>query len=103
MILLFVLMVLASYRVTRFIVFDTFPLVLWVRSKLIGADRSKWDGTRLAWFGDLLGCPWCSGAWVSLAVVLVVDHFAVDVSPWWLWWPAVAGASGLIGKYEENI
>lgn len=51
------LLVLASYRLTHLLVFDTIaePLRQW-------ADR-------YAWLGELIGCYWCCGIWVSGALV----------------------------------
>lgn len=40
-----------------------------------------------AWGGELVSCPWCSGAWVAAAVLLVASiHYGANL----LWyWPAV--------------
>jgi len=104
---IFLLVSLASYRITRFIVFDS----------LIGADLgsgsrfSIWltqfaynsDGTDRSWargkIGDLLNCPWCTGFWVSVAV-----------TAWWVFLPAgalwflvpwaVAGTQGLLTQLD---
>lgn len=59
--MLYVLVVLAAYRVTRVIVHDDFPPTMALRRVVVrkfGPDSS---------WADLVACPWCMGWWVSLA------------------------------------
>src|SRR5690242_20889167 len=71
---LFVVAALAAARITRLVTRDTItqPLRLWL------INRSGVD-SRLA---ELLSCDWCSGVWVSSAVVGTTwawgDHRWID-------------------------
>lgn len=100
--LLLGLMSLAVYRLTRLVVRDTFPPVLWVRDRVAGGWRpltesersgpgklvpephwTKIDGVlnryvRRAswsphWLAELLTCPWCASGWITGIVVLATD------------------------------
>ena len=106
----FVVVVLAAFRVVRFVVFD----------KLVGAhleSRSKFSRRLDTWaydqngqdrsfvrgkVGDLLTCPWCIGFWISLAV-----WAAFWWGPEWVQYAtyawAVAGAVALISAYERRM
>lgn len=91
--LLLLVMSLATYRVTRLVVADTFPPMLWLRDRLAGGWRPLAGGeayrdgdsayqiideephryvTRWRWvpqwIADLISCPWCASGWVALAV-----------------------------------
>lgn len=121
------LMVLAVYRLTRLVVKDTFPPVLWVRDRLAGGWRpatgeemrnadlpvSQLDlghGTVSAvynkrsprspyWLAELLSCTWCASGWVSGAVTTAVALTVGLPSPW-LVGPAVWGAAAWILSQE---
>lgn len=83
----FIMLTLATFRITRLLVHD---LVLdFIRDQFKNAT----SGLKLS-MRDLLDCPWCTGAWVSLFV-----GFAYFVTP--LAWPiilimAVAGFGTLL-------
>ena len=71
--------VLGAYRLTRLVTAD------------VVADRPRqWLIRRGGWAGDLVGCPACSGAWVSAGVVVAVWAFHGLTLPG-LWFAAVAG------------
>lgn len=124
--LLLIVISLAIYRLTRLIVKDTFPPVLWLRDRLVGGWRPLTEKERLRtdgddwpmqkidgvenryvyrwrrspyWLSDLLSCPWCASGWVSLAVVVAVA-FTVGVPAPLLVWPAVWGAGSLIAAQK---
>jgi hypothetical protein len=59
----FLLLTLAAYRVWRLIAVD--DIAEPIRAKI------KPDG----WWAALVECPWCAGAWISLAWV----------AAWWAW------------------
>lgn len=99
-----VLMVLATQRLTRLLVYD--KITRWFRElfvykrELIAEDGSRW--IELIPFGrgvrhtihDLLSCPWCIGVWAALVVV-----FAYFMFPWaWyvIFMLAVAGAASFV-------
>lgn len=55
--------VLSSARLTRLLVNDKFPPILWVRNKYEDAtDGSGWQ--------RLTMCPYCMSFWITLTVVL---------------------------------
>lgn len=83
----YVVLILAAYRITRFLVRDSLigfgpdsGSAMSVRVDRFaydgdGNDRSFWRGK----VGDLLTCVWCLGFWVS-AIVYVA--YAVAVGEW---------------------
>lgn len=89
--LLFVALVLGSYRAWRLIGKDdiTEP----ARAFVFG-DATGWV-RRYA--RDLVCCPWCAGTWVSIAVTYAVHRYATPLDPWLLWAAAVACLVGLLG------
>jgi hypothetical protein len=92
----FVILILASHRVTRLIGWDTIT-ARW-RSRLIGygddGQRNRWPANHKT-IGEFVHCPWCLGFWVCLAWYLA-----------WRQWPestltvaipfALSSAVGLI-------
>lgn len=100
-----IIFALASFRLTRLIVFD--KITAFIRQPFhkeveeIGDDgvvevyiEMKGSGLR-AWIGELLSCYWCTGIWCTAFVYGA-----------WMIWPqgaepllvilAIAGAAGLI-------
>lgn len=76
---MFALMTLASYRITRLLVVDNFPPILYVREILTGDEEiGKAPASWVPWWLEYLaGCYWCMSVWVSgfttLAVTLASD------------------------------
>ncbi|PLT33942.1 sporulation protein [Bacillus sp. V5-8f] len=74
-----ILLGLASFRLTRLIVFD--KITEFLRSpffdEIVEKTEDGFDEVFLipkksgikAWIGDLLSCYWCTGIWVSLILV----------------------------------
>ena len=89
----FVVLALASYRVTRLLIADDFPPVAKLRERLLlrfpfeGQILNGADGTARqssgTFLGDLVTCPWCLGFWVA-AVAWLCYEVAVDGmnAPW---------------------
>jgi hypothetical protein len=128
--LLLALMALAVYRLTRLIVKDTFPPVLWVRDRLAGGwrpltgpEKARYrepypldlpiaqhgDVTELYvvraswspyWLAELASCLWCASGWVAGAVTAGVD-LTVGVPSPWLAGPAVWGAAAWMLSREK--
>ncbi|MFC0470026.1 DUF1360 domain-containing protein [Halalkalibacter kiskunsagensis] len=80
-----VILILASYRLTRLIVFDEitsffrkpFLSVTYQENEagqLVESVEIKGEGLRY-WFGILLSCYWCVGIWSSLGIVLLYFYF----------------------------
>lgn len=91
MVLLVVLVVLATYRVTRLFVADSFPPVQAARDRLqarYGVD---------SWQAYLAECPWCVSVYVggvfTLAAVVFARHGLVAPL---LVWPTASALTGLI-------
>lgn len=124
---LIVLMILANYRLTRLVVKDDFPPVLWIRDRLAGGWRpltskeqamksrpSVWilgeeDGETYRyikrvkwspfWLADLISCPWCASGWLAMGVVLVTD-ITVGVAAPVLAYGAVWALSALLASQD---
>lgn len=99
-----VLMTLATYRVTRLLVVDNFPPVLYVRQLLTGDDElgrppAAWVPW---WLQYLAGCYWCVSVWVSGLVTLAVT-LASDLSYPLLVWGGVAALAPWLSHLEEYL
>lgn len=74
-----VVAIVSSARLTRLLVQDVFPPVMWV--------RNKWDEwTETGWFENwnkLFHCHWCMSIWVTTAIVLWGWLSNWHIS-WWL-------------------
>lgn len=101
--LLFVLVVLASYRLTRFLVADTLidNQRIWVINKLMTSNSIGWRKTTKTKVAYLITCPFCSSAYISAVVMGAV----------WLWdgmplpllvWPAAWGGVALVWNAVED-
>lgn len=79
------LMVLASYRITRLVAQDT----------ILKAPRERILNDGPTWAGNLVTCPFCIGFWIALAVAGATYLFEPYPLPA-LTAVAVAGGSSLI-------
>lgn len=95
--LLFVLVCLVAYRLWRLLVLDTLPLIASPRVRL-----EDWIERRHGsdWSGGL-ACAWCSGFWVSCAVVAAVWASRPLPLPA-LWFAAVSSVVGLVATTVED-
>lgn len=112
--LLFILIVLAIYRITRLIISDTFPPFGIPRLHLINYwyPDSEWlvknPDAKPHWgsFGYslryLFTCPWCMSVWVGAVLIPVVDIW-YDVPAPWLVWAAGSALTGLMSGIEEKL
>lgn len=107
----YALLVLAAYRITRFLVKDSLigfgpdsgsavsvRLDKWAYND-DGTDKSFWRGKA----GDLLTCVWCLGFWVSLIVYVVATVSLGEWNSVPLAWHgilifAVAGGQGFLSS-----
>jgi hypothetical protein len=97
--LLLIMLSLATARLTRLVVKDDFPPLLWVRNKIIDSRPDHVVTTRDGgepyydhwWLGALVSCAWCASGWLSLALVVTVWALHGLVLPL-LWWLAVWAA-----------
>lgn len=112
--LLYLLVCLATYRVTRFLTLDEFPLVKYPREWLTAyfdpdeeqTQRFKWAGKQ-HWgvFGRsiayLAECPWCASPYVGGVIIAITTRFTSVPLPWLLLIVASATA-GLIQSNEPD-
>lgn len=85
---------LAAYRLTRLWTRDSLPPLPAFRQYVL----TRW-GTR-PW-SELVDCPWCSGFWISLGVVLVASSPAAPVFQWVAVPLAISAVVGLIASREK--
>lgn len=100
----FIILILASFRITHLIVFDKITsffrkpfLSITYEEDASGVieESTQIKGTGIRYFiGSLLSCYWCVGVWVALGVVGV--YFIVPSSYPILIVFAVAGAAAII-------
>lgn len=78
------ILTLGTFRIWRIIAADTLPILVKWRVWLLGAEEivnTSWEGETVyahPLLAEWLECPYCSGAWLSVAVYLL-----------WLWTPDV--------------
>lgn len=119
--LLFVLAVLAAYRLSRLVTADSLferqrnwlllrypPNRDWARTELDKTSglylRSQTvpKGRRFPRkLGQLIECPWCVGWWAAGLVWGLVWYYHGLPLPF-LWWPAIGSATGAIGAMLER-
>ena len=112
--LIYLLIVLVTYRVTRLVIKDTFPPLGVPRDHLINwwDPDDEWKIDRMSrghdepkphWgaFGRslryLFQCPWCMSVWVGVGVVYVFTFYVSVPLPYAIWIVATA-ANGLIAQ-----
>jgi hypothetical protein len=79
------LLVLATFRLTRLVSYDTFPPAVWLRDQITGRELVAVGSSndlmgltpsghdrqivyRRPLLAEMLGCVWCVGFWIALAV-----------------------------------
>ena len=82
---LLVLFVLATYRITHVIVFDTIGQIIrkpFIEEKMVEENGKVEKYTRLKyargirhWIVQLLSCYWCVGVWISFGLYLLYACF----------------------------
>lgn len=112
--LLILLIILTTYRTTRFVIKDTFPPVGVPRTHLLNwwAPDGDWVRERPTaqphWgaFGRslryLFSCPWCMSMWLGAPIIWGVMQFAVVPLPV-LVWAAASGVTGLLHDLEDKL
>jgi hypothetical protein len=94
--ILFILCVLVTYRLSRLISIDTGPYdMCMLFREFLGKKAAEYGmvGNR-TWrmLAELTNCPYCNGAWIALVLSFI---FKFDY-PWWLIWLAIAGAQSFL-------
>ncbi|MBM7702539.1 DUF1360 domain-containing protein [Metabacillus iocasae] len=105
-----ILFVLATFRLTRLIVFD--KITWFIRQPFHEVvEESKEDGSvetylhikgkgLRKWIGELLSCYWCTGMWCALALYfsyLAIPHLAFPL----ISILAIAGLAGIIESFMK--
>jgi len=89
----FVILVLATYYITRLLVFEDGPLDIFDRIR--GVVGIKYDASNMPYgnniVAQILSCPVCCGFWVALVIAFIPQVFLLPF--------AVGGGMVLIGKY----
>lgn len=88
--ILFFVMALAAYRVTRVI----------TRDAILDDWRDKWPDPDESKVGYLLTCDFCTGFWVSGLIVTIVNLGFVNFGVPVLVWLGVAGLQSLLASWE---
>lgn len=77
-----VILTLGTFRLWRIIAADTLPVLVrareWLLKPIVYNEDNEADIYDRPLLAEWLECPWCSGAWLSVAVYLL-----------WLWTPDV--------------
>ncbi|OLP64853.1 Sporulation protein YjcA [Bacillus pumilus] len=108
----FVVFALASFRLTRLIVFDTitapFRRLFHEEQEEVNEQGEietyiiiKGKGLR-SWVGELLSCYWCTGMWCTAALLGIYILFPV-VSMWLQLLLAIAAAAGIIEAFVSRL
>lgn len=96
--LTFVLLVMATARITRLITADTITSRMRFEIFKRYPPKSTRSGTgkvvKARFLGQLVDCPWCCGVWVSGVLVAVVCQLVSIPLPG-LVWPAIAELAAL--------
>ena len=94
------LYVLVAARLTRLVNYDTIldPARLWIARRITAARPTP---TRWTTVAEFMGCPWCVGMWISVA--LAPAAIAVLAWPWWTWAVLPFACSHLIGIQDRWV
>lgn len=88
--------VLASARLTRLLVLDTYPPAAWV--------RERWHAlTHEGAWAELVECFYCAAPWITLPVLMTA--VLSDLHPlWWLvcGWLAASYAVAMVVAYDGS-
>lgn len=107
----FLLFVLTVWSITRLIITDGFPPLVWLREDLLGEMVPDDEGMVAVypfaklppWMAYLANCFFCLSVWIGYGVVIVwalVDDVDDIV---WLWPIAARVAVGLLASVEDLI
>lgn len=95
--MVFLLTVLAAFRVWRLWAHDALPPLIWAREAVEGAVLRRFGPV---WAGGV-SCSACSGFWISAAVVGAVWHYRPLPLPA-LWFAAVSTLVILIAQRDND-
>jgi hypothetical protein len=90
-----VVIILASYRMTRIIVFE--KIFKYLRDVLKRREHLYLIGT----LSSIITCPWCAGVWVSL--IIVVFYYLIPYGILLVYVLAIAGLASLMILYSNMM
>ncbi|MFH0758757.1 MAG: DUF1360 domain-containing protein [Bacteroidota bacterium] len=90
-----IVIVLASYRMTRIIVFE--KIFKYLRDMVKQRDKLYIIGT----VGNIITCPWCAGVWVTL--IIVVFYYLVPYGTLLTYVLALAGVASIVILYSNML
>ncbi|UAL48683.1 DUF1360 domain-containing protein [Sutcliffiella horikoshii] len=105
----FVLLGLASFRLTRLIVLD--KIAGFIRKPFMEEIEEKNDKGEIEeyiiikgkglrrWIGELLSCYWCTGVWVTTGLYLLMTFYPFIGEPVLI----IFGAAGVAGILESIV
>lgn len=96
---LIILLSLAVYRVTRFVILDTIIAHqrIWLLNKILGRKPRGWREK----IHELLQCPFCLSVWLAGASVALGDRW-VSVPLPWLAWLGVCTGTVVVWRFVEG-
>lgn len=83
-----ILMILATFRLTRLVVYDS--LFQFFRNWFTGSKAESFLGT----LGTLVNCPWCIGLWFALFVVFF--YYLTPGAWFFILFLAIAGVASVV-------
>ncbi|ELK45182.1 DUF1360 domain-containing protein [Halobacillus sp. ACCC02827] len=102
----FLLIGLASFRLTRLLVADY--IFEWLRKPFMETKIVKnEEGIEEEWIepkgfiGEGLSCQWCVGVWSSLLMLLF--YMIVPYGEWLIWLLAVAGIQSMLYLWTDRL
>lgn len=96
--LLLLLLILAVYRLARFVTFDDAPFNLMLKARVAaGVYNLNERGEREGFWANLLGCPYCVGLWLALFAAVSAYGWPEFV----IYWLAIAGGQSFLQGLTE--
>lgn len=90
-----IVIILASYRMTRIIVFE--KIFKYLRDVFKRRDNLYVIGT----LSNIITCPWCAGVWVTL--IIVVFYYLIPYGILLAYVLALAGLASLVILYSNML
>ena len=90
-----VIIILASYRMTRILVFE--QIFKYFRDAL----KKREDLFLIGTFSSIITCPWCAGVWVTL--VIIVFYYLVPYGNLLSYVLALAGLASIVILYSNML
>ena len=90
-----IVIILASYRLTRILVFEK------IFKFLRDAVKRREDLYLIGTFGSIITCPWCAGVWITL--IIIVFYYLVPFGDLLTYVLALAGIATIIILFSNLI